>query len=97
MLQLMAENCLFENTYPAPDGTRYEGKPAIRAFWETFFRTSRQPYFEFEEVFTLGDRCVSRWIYHWQAADGTSGHVRDADIFRLRDGLILEKLSYLKG
>jgi ketosteroid isomerase-like protein len=30
-MQLMAEDCVFENTYPGPDGTRYEGKPAVRA------------------------------------------------------------------
>lgn len=97
MLRLMAEGCVFENTYPAPDGTRYEGKPAIRAFWEGFFRTSRQPRIEVEEIFALGERCVMRWNYHWLEADGTPGHVRGLDVYRIEDGLILEKLSYVKG
>jgi len=96
-MRLMAEDCVFENTYPGPDGTRYEGKPAVQGFWEGFFAASRDPYFEVEEVFSCGDRCAMRWIYHWVDASGAPGHVRGVDIFRLRGGLIAEKLSYVKG
>lgn len=96
-MRLMTEDCVFENTYPGPDGTRYEGKPAVRGFWEGFFATSRDPYFEVEDVFGCGERCVMRWIYHWLDAAGAPGHVRGVDILRLRGGLIAEKLSYVKG
>lgn len=97
MLRWMAEDSIFENTYPAPDGTRYAGKAAVRAFWEEFFRTSRRPRLEFEDLFACGDRCILRWVYHWLNEDGTPGHVRGVDVYRVRDGLILEKLSYVKG
>jgi len=30
-------------------------------------------------------------------AAGTKGHVRGVDIFKIKDGLISEKLSYVKG
>ncbi|RPI52267.1 MAG: hypothetical protein EHM56_08585, partial [Chloroflexi bacterium] len=30
MMDLMTEDCVFENTSPAPDGARYEGKEAVR-------------------------------------------------------------------
>ena len=30
-------------------------------------------------------------------AAGTKGHVRGVDVFRVKDGLISEKLSYVKG
>jgi hypothetical protein len=97
MMRLMAEDCIFENTYPPPDGTRSEGKPAVRAFWEAFFQSSRQPRIEIEEIFAVGDRCILRWTYHWLDAEGNPGRVRGVDLYRVRDGLIREKLSYVKG
>jgi hypothetical protein len=38
-----------------------------------------------------------RWTYHWTDPSGTPGHVRGVDLYRLEDGLIAEKLSYVKG
>jgi hypothetical protein len=38
-----------------------------------------------------------RWTYHWANAQGESGHIRGVDVYRLADGLITEKLSYVKG
>jgi ketosteroid isomerase-like protein len=96
-MRLMTEDCVFENTYPGPDGTRYQGQSAVRRFWEEFFASSHDPYFEVEEIFGLGERCVMRWIYHWVDATSGPGHVRGVDVYRLRGGLIAEKLSYVKG
>ena len=93
MMQLMTEDCLFENTDPAPDGTAYAGKEVVTQFWQDFFRESPQAHIEIEEAFGLGNnRCVMRWKYTW-----VDGHVRGVDIFKVRDGLICEKLSYVKG
>lgn len=97
MMALMTEDCVFENTSPAPDGARYAGQEAVRAFWVEFFRTSRQPRIEIEEVLAAGDRCVMRWIYHWMDGQGRPGHVRGVDIYTIRAGRIAEKLSYVKG
>jgi ketosteroid isomerase-like protein len=97
MMRQMTEDCVFENTDPPPDGARYAGQAAVRGFWERFFRSSRRPRLETEELFALGDRCILRWVYHWENADGTPGHVRGVDVYRVQDGLILEKLSYVKG
>ena len=97
MMALMTEDCLFENTFPAPDGTRYEGWEIVKKFWEEFFRSSPQARIEIEDVFTNQERGVQRWIYHWVDAEGNAGHVRGVDIFRFRAGKIAEKLSYVKG
>jgi len=97
MMRLMSDECIFENTSPAPDGTRYVGKEAITRFWEDFFRQSPQARIEVEEIFGLGERCVMRWRYDWVDAEGKPGHVRGVDIYRVRNGLIYEKLSYVKG
>jgi ketosteroid isomerase-like protein len=68
----------------------------VRAFWEAFFQRSPQARFETEELFACGERCVVRWTYHW-TRDGRPGHVRGVDVFRVRDGRVAEKLSYVKG
>lgn len=96
VMALMTEDCVFENTRPRPDGERYEGHAAIRAFWEQFWARSPEAHFEAEEVVALGDRCVVRWIYTW-VRDGERGHVRGVDLFKVRDGRVAEKLSYVKG
>jgi ketosteroid isomerase-like protein len=97
MMALWAEDGVFENTAPAPDGTVYTGKAAVRQFWEDFFRAAPQAHFKAEELFGLGERCVVRWLYTWTNPTGQSGHIRGVDVFRVRDNLILEKFSYVKG
>jgi predicted SnoaL-like aldol condensation-catalyzing enzyme len=97
MLRLMSGDCIFENTAPAPDGTRYAGQAAQASFWEHFFRESPRAQIEIEEIFGLGERCVMRWKYSWVDPAGQPGHVRGVDVFRVRNGLISEKLSYVKG
>jgi uncharacterized protein (TIGR02246 family) len=97
MMRLMTPDCVFENTYPAPDGTRYEGQIAVRTFWEDFFHGASQARIDIEEIFALGDRCVMRWTYHWANPQGESGHIRGVDVYAVDKGLIAEKLSYVKG
>ncbi len=97
MLRLLAPDCVFENTAPAPDGTRYEGRAAVRLFWEDFFGSGREKRIEIEEIFAAGERCVMRWVYQWTNADGSEGHVRGVDVYTVWDGRIAEKLSYVKG
>ncbi len=97
IMHAITEDCVFENTFPAPDGDRYVGRDAVRAFWEEFFRSSPHARIETEEMFALGDRCVVRWVYLWGDGGGKRGHVRGVDIFRVRDGKVAEKLSYVKG
>jgi predicted SnoaL-like aldol condensation-catalyzing enzyme len=97
MMGLMSDDCVFENTQPAPDGEVYSGKEAITRYWEEFFRQSPQAHLEIEEIFGFGERCVMRWKYSWVDLDGEEGHVRGVGIFRVRSGSIREKLSYVKG
>lgn len=68
----------------------------MRGFWEEFFRRSPQARFETEEIFAVAERCIVRWVYHW-VREEKAGHVRGVDLFRVRDGRVAEKLSYVKG
>jgi ketosteroid isomerase-like protein len=97
MMALTTEDTFFENTSPAPDGERFSGKAQVRAFWEDFFRSSSSAKIETEEIFALGDRCIMLWVYNWKGDNGTTGHIRGVDVYRLKDNLIAEKLSYVKG
>jgi ketosteroid isomerase-like protein len=91
VLAAMTDDCVFESTSP-PDGVRYEGRAAVREAWKLFFADARDAVFETEEQIVCGDRLVARWRYTWAA-----GHVRGVDVFRVRNGKVAEKLSYVKG
>ena len=92
VMALMTEDCLFENTLPPPDGERHVGQKDVRKFWEKFFQESPSAKFETEEIVTSGDRAVVRWRFEWG-----DGYIRGIDLFRVRDGKVAEKLSYVKG
>jgi predicted SnoaL-like aldol condensation-catalyzing enzyme len=97
MMQLTSDDCVFEDTAPAPDGTLYKGKAAIAKYWQGFFTASPQAHIKVEEMLGVGIRCIMRWRYDWVDAAGNPGHVRGMDMFRVQNGLITEKLSYVKG
>jgi ketosteroid isomerase-like protein len=92
VMALMTGDVVFENTSPAPDGTRYAGQPAVRAFWVEFFANSPRAHFETEAIVVAGDRATVCWRYDWGA-----GHTRGIDLFRVQDGKVAEKFSYVKG
>lgn len=89
---LITDDCVFEATSPAPDGTRYVGRQAVLEAWRVFFAGSPASHFEVEEMFGAGDRVIVRWLYSW-----ADGHVRGADLVRLRAGQLAESLAYVKG
>ena len=90
-LRMTTSDCVFDATGPAPDGQRCVGHDAMRAAWEPIF-TDSSTAFHVEETFALNDRVVQLWRYEW-----SSGHIRGVDVFKVRDNLVCEKLSYVKG
>jgi hypothetical protein len=90
-LELISDDCVFDATGPAPDGTRVVGRAAIRAAWAPIF-ADEHSRFSVEDSFVAAERLVQMWRYDW---DG--GHVRGIDVITVADGLITGKLSYVKG
>jgi ketosteroid isomerase-like protein len=90
-MSYLSDDCLFDATGPAPDGTPHVGHEQICDAWKGIFDDPSSK-FEPEETFGAGDRVVQRWCYSWEG-----GHVRGVDLFKVTDGLIIEKLSYVKG
>ena len=97
VMAAMTDDCVFESTYPPPDGRRFEGQEAVRGAWEDLFHSSPDARFETEELFAVDDRCTARWIYRYSGADGAPHHIRGVDVLRVRDGKVAEKLAYVKG
>lgn len=91
VMAAMTPDCVFEDTTP-PDGRLHAGADAVRAAWAVLFTASPDGVFSTEEMIPAGDRVVVRWRYDWG-----DGHVRGVDVFTVRDGLVAEKLSYVKG
>jgi uncharacterized protein (TIGR02246 family) len=91
-LALVTDDCLFDATGPAPDGTAHRGKDAVRAAWAPIFADAAAR-FTTEDAFVAGeDRFVQTWRY-----DFAGGHIRGIDVIEIRDGLVSAKLSYVKG
>jgi ketosteroid isomerase-like protein len=96
VMAVVTADVVWETTSP-PDGERHEGSAAVRRAGEAFLASSKGATFETEELIARGDRAIQRWLYRWIEQDGTPGHVRGVDIFRVRDGKVCEILSYVKG
>jgi ketosteroid isomerase-like protein len=93
---LFADDTVFENTSPAPDGRRIEGKNAVVEFWRGWFAHNPDARFETEEVILSGSRAVVLWVYR-KMRNGQSWHLRGVDIFTVRDGKVAAKLAYVKS
>ena len=52
-------------------------------------------HFDLEEVCVAGDRAIIRWRYWW--GEGESNSVRGVNLMRVRDGLIVEAMGYVKA
>jgi ketosteroid isomerase-like protein len=91
IMAAMTADCVFEDTGP-PDGHRHVGAAAVRSAWTALFASSPDATFTVEETLESGDRVVQLWRYEF---DG--GHVRGIDVITVHDGLVAEKLSYVKG
>ena len=80
IMALMTDDCIFENTFPAPDGERYEGQHAVRAFWDRMFHNTPSAHFETEDQFTVDDRSAVCWRYTYKNRDGQLGQLIDGGL-----------------
>ena len=92
MSKLIIDDCVLDDHSPAPDGSLYSGKDAIVRYWRDLFVRSPQIRQEIEDIFGMGDRCVMRW----RSSDELS-IVRGVDIYQVRNELISNIWSYVKG
>ena len=92
--RLVADDCVIENTQPAPDGSRHEGKEACIALW-TKIATTPDIHFETERIIARGDRGIIQWRLVWGPDHSSS--VRGVNLMRVRADRIVEAQGYVKG
>lgn len=88
--ELIAEDCVLEDSA----GERFAGRDACLEFWSKM-AADEQVTFEPEDIWVAGRRGVVRWRRRWGAVDPES--VRGVNLMRVRDGLIVECLAYVKS
>jgi ketosteroid isomerase-like protein len=76
---LLSDDTVFEDTSPAPDGRRIEGKAVVVDFWREWFARNPDARFETEEVIVSGSRAVVRWVCH-KVRNGEPWRLRGVDI-----------------
>ena len=91
---LMAEDCVIENTTPAPNGARHVGRESCLALWQGI-ATAPGTRFDLEEVVVAGDRATIRWRYWWGEEESDS--LRGVNLMRVSGGRIVEAMGYVKG
>jgi ketosteroid isomerase-like protein len=92
----LTEDTVFEDTSPAPDGRRIEGKADVVEFWRGWFVHNPDARFEAEEVIVCENRATVLWVYR-KMRNGQLWHLRGVDVFTVRDGQVAAKLAYVKG
>jgi hypothetical protein len=91
---LIGEDCVMESVEPAPDGTRYVGRSACLEFWQKL-ASNRDGAFTPEDIVAIDEHGFIRWRYRF--GPGLSQSVRGVNVMRVRDGLIVEALGYVKS
>ena len=56
---LVTEDIVLESTSPPPDGTRYEGRDAVRQVWGEMLAATPRARFSVEEQFSAGEDAPS--------------------------------------
>lgn len=92
--ELVADDCVLENTSPAPDGARFEGHEACVSFWRQIAANTSMT-FELEDVLVTGDRATIYWRLRFGTAQQDS--VRGVNLMQVRDGKIIDGRGYVKG
>ena len=96
LADLLTDDTIFENTSPAPDGARIEGRQAVLDFWRGWFARNTDAVFDAEDIIVSDNRAVVRWVYR-KVRDGQPWHLRGVDVFTVRGSKVAAKLSYVKG
>jgi ketosteroid isomerase-like protein len=91
---LIADDCVIEDTSPAPAGARHEGGQACLARWSQLAGDATLD-FSPEPADIVGDLAVAPWVLRW--GSGEDDWARGVNLIRVRDGKIVEARGYLKA
>jgi len=92
--ELVDEDCVLENSSPAPRGARCVGRDACLELWRGIAQ-NREAHFELESVEINGEQAQIRWHYRWGSSEAES--IRGVNLMRVQRGRIVEGRGYVKG
>jgi ketosteroid isomerase-like protein len=92
--ELIAPDCVIENSNPAPNGSRHVGREACLELWRRI-ATTPGTQFDLETTVVTGERATIQWRLRW--GEDESKSVRGVNLMRVRNGQIVEALGYVKG
>lgn len=78
-------------------GTRIEGRDAVHAAFSGVWANFPDVQWRDASHFACGDRGVSEWTFVATQADGSVIEADGCDLFRFRDGKIVEKKAFRKN
>ena len=93
--ELIAADCVIENSNPAPSGSRHVGREACLKLVAAERRRLQGNQFDLEEVVVTGERATIGGACRWGEDENNS--VRGVNLMRVRDGQMVEALGYVKG
>ena len=97
VMRHFADDCVFFTVGgPAVYGTRIAGREAIAAAFAAVWAAMPDAHWHQKGHFVAGDRAVSEWTFSGTRADGMRIEADGCDIFRIRDGAIVEKHAFRK-
>ena len=94
LTDLIADDCVIEDSGPAPDGERRVGGEACLTRWSEL-AANRELTFTPEPADVHGDLAVQPWLLEW--GTGEQDRVRGVNLIRIRDGRIVEARGYVKA
>lgn len=78
-------------------GTRIEGRDAVHAAFSNVWASFPDVQWRDATHFACGDRGVSEWTFVATQSDGSMIEADGCDLFRFRDGKIVEKKAFRKN
>lgn len=97
IMRYFADDCVFYMPRgPAPHGTRYEGKEAVRAGLATRFEGIPDVHYGDDQHWACGNFGVSEWTLTGTSTSGTRIEVRGVDLLEFAGDKIIRKDSFWK-
>ena len=98
VMTYFADNCVFytvggDQAY----GSKIVGAEAIANAFSAVWAGMKDAHWDHHSHFVQGDRAVSEWTFSGTGADGLRVEAQGADLFTLRDGLIVVKQALRKS
>jgi len=97
IMAFFADDAVFDAVAgPEAWGTRIEGRDAIARAFSGVWAAMPDARWDHRDHLVQGDRAVSEWTFSGTAADGSRIEAEGADLFRLKDGVIVHKQALRK-